>query len=103
MTKKTQSKIQQTYLKPKISVPVFLGLFETILEMKLLLQILIFRNKSQVLKILKPFSLELIKFKHLTFYCFDITFSHKKSGFSVENIKQRNYFRYLSIYQSLQF
>ena len=87
MTKNTQSKIQQTYLKPKISVPVFLGLFETILQTKLLLQILIFRNESQVLKILKPVSLELIKFKHLTFYCFDITFSHKKSGFSVEKIK----------------
>ena len=84
-------------------MPVFLGLFEAILEMKLLLQILIFKNKSQVLKILKPFSLELIQFKHLTFYCFDITFSHKKSGFSVEKIKQRNYFRYLSIYESLQF
>ena len=82
---------------------MFLGFFQTILQMKLLLQILTFKNKSQVLKILKPFSLELIKFKNLTFYCFDITFSHKKSGFLVKKIKQRNYFRYLSMYQSLQF
>ena len=67
-------------------MPVFLGLFETILQTQLLLQILIFKNKSQVLKILKPVSLEQIKLKHLTFNCFDITFSHKKSGFSVEKI-----------------
>lgn len=72
---------------------MFLGFFQTILQMKLLLQILTFKNKSQILKKLNPYSLELMKFKYMTFHCFDIIFSCKKSGFSVKKIKQRNSFR----------